>query len=139
MLRVPTIVKPSPIAGVGLFSATDVDEGTVVWEYEEGVDCRLSQDQVEALPEPYQSRIRHYLYLEESGLYVLCGDNAKFMNHQDDPNCADPEGEYTVTRRRIRAGEELTCDYRTFDVESRRHGRPAFGPAHSANGTGKGG
>ncbi len=134
MLRVPTIVKPSPIAGMGLFAGTDIEEGTVVWEYREGVDCRLEPEQVQAMPEPYQSRLRHYLYLDESGVYVLCGDNAKFMNHQDEPNCEDPEGEHTITRRFIRAGEELTCDYRSFDMESRELGRAAFGSAASANG-----
>lgn len=128
MLCVPTVVKPSPIAGVGLFAGTDLDEGTVIWEYHESVDCRLEPEEVEAFPEPYRSRVRHYLYLEESGLWVLCGDNARFMNHQDEPNCDDPEGAYTITRRLIRAGEELTCDYRAFDVESRRKGRPVLDP-----------
>ncbi|HSM59392.1 MAG TPA: SET domain-containing protein, partial [Longimicrobiales bacterium] len=56
-------------------------------------------------------------------------DNAKFMNHAIDPNCADPEGEYTVTRRHVRAGEELTCDYRSFDLESRVNGASLFGQA----------
>lgn len=134
MLRVPTIVKPSPIAGVGLFAATEIDEGTVIWEYHQGVDCRLDPRQVEAMPEPYQSRLRHFLYLDSDGRYVLCGDNAKFMNHQDEPNCDDPEGEYTITRRRIRAGEELTCDYRTFDMESKANGGAVFVDADSPGG-----
>ena len=122
MLCVPTFVAPSRIAGVGLFAATDLPVGTVVWEFTEGVDWRLSPAEVEAFPEPFRSRMRHYLYQEESGMYVLCGDAGKFMNHADDPNCADPEGAYTVVRRFVRAGEELTCDYRAFDVPSRVHG-----------------
>lgn len=126
MLRVPTVVKPSSIAGVGVFAATDLAPGTVIWTYHEGVDCRLSPEMVAALPEPYQTRVRHFLYLEDSGAYVLCGDNAKFMNHQDDPNCADPEGAHTVARRWIRAGDELTCDYRSFDLECRASGRELF-------------
>ena len=59
-------------------------------------------------------------------MYVLCGDNAKSMNHADEPNCEDPEGEYTLTRRLVRAGEELTCDYRSFDLESRESGLGYF-------------
>ncbi len=120
MLRVPTFVAPSPIAGLGLFSGVDLPAGTVVWEYREGVDWLLTPEEVEAFPEPFRSRMRHYLYLEESGLYVLCGDAGKFMNHADDPNCEDPEGPVTLTRRPVRAGEELTCDYRAFDMDSRR-------------------
>ncbi|HET9948260.1 MAG TPA: SET domain-containing protein [Longimicrobiales bacterium] len=122
MLRVPTYVAPSPIAGVGLFAATDLPKGCIIWEYVEGVDWRISPAELMLFPEPFQSRLRHYLYLEESGLYVLCGDNAKFMNHSDLPNCDDSGGEYTITRRPIAAGEELTCDYRLFDLESRLNG-----------------
>jgi len=122
MLRVPTFVAPSRIAGVGLFAATDVAAGTVIWEFTEGVDWRIPPEDFERFPEPYRSKFRHYVYQEESGVLVLCGDNAKFMNHQDDPNCEDPEGDHTITRRAIRAGEELTCDYRSFDLPSRLSG-----------------
>jgi len=122
MLRVPTFVAPSRIAGVGLFAATDLAARTVVWEFDETVDWRITPDDFEIFPEPYRSRLRHYLYREDSGLFVLCGDNAKFMNHAERPNCDDDGSVYTVTRRRIRAGEELTCDYRTFDLDSKREG-----------------
>jgi len=122
MLRVPTYVAPSPIAGVGLFAATDLQAGLVIWEYEEGVDWRIPPAELARFPEPFQSRMRHYLYLDESGLYVLCGDNAKYMNHSDDPNCDDSGGTHTVVRKSVRAGEELTCDYRLFDVETRKWG-----------------
>ena len=57
-----------------------------------------------------------YAYLDESGDYVLCGDNGKFMNHSFDPNCDDQEGPCTM--RDIAEGEELTCDYRLFDRDT---------------------
>lgn len=122
MLVVPTFVAPSPIAGVGLFAATDLAAGTVIWEFTEGVDWRIPPEEFERFPDPYRSWLRHYVYQEDSGILVLCGDNAKFMNHQDDPNCEDPEGDHTITRRAVRAGEELTCDYRSFDLPSRLSG-----------------
>jgi len=119
MLRVPTYVAPSPIAGVGLFAAGELPAGSVIWEFTEGVDWRITSSELLLFPEPFQERLRHYLYLEDSGLYVLCGDNAKYMNHSDDPNCDDTGSVRTITRRRVFAGEELTCDYRLFDCESR--------------------
>jgi len=122
MLRVPTYVAPSPIAGVGLFAATDLPESFVIWEFVDGVDWRISPTELSLFPEPFQSKLRHYLYQEDSGLYVLCGDNAKYMNHCDDPNCDDTGGEYTVSIRAIAAGEELTCDYRLFDLEAKTLG-----------------
>ena len=129
MLRVPTFVAPSRIAGVGLYAATDLPAGTIIWEYTDGVDWRISPEEFALFPEPYRSRLRHYVYQEDGGTFVLCGDNAKFMNHANDPNCADPDGEYTITRRHVRAGEELTCDYRSFDLESRIHAQSLFGSA----------
>ena len=122
MLRVPTYVAPSSIAGVGLFAATPLPAGTVIWQYTDGIDWRITPTELSLFPEPYQSRLRHYLYQEDSGTYVLCGDNAKYMNHSEAPNCDDPEGEYTVTNRAVAAGEELTCDYRSFDLEARTVG-----------------
>jgi len=122
MLRVPTYVAPSQIAGVGLFAAKKLPAGCVIWQFTEGVDWRITPEEFGLFPEPYRSRLRHYLYEEEAGTLVLCGDNAKFMNHNPDPNCDDTPDQYTVTKRAIRAGEELTCDYRAFDAESRLNG-----------------
>lgn len=126
MLRVPTYVAPSAISGVGLYAGTDLEADTVIWEFDERVDWAISRAEFDAFPEPYRERMRHWVYLDDAGLYVLCGDNAKFMNHSDDPNCADPDGAYTITRRAVKAGEELTCDYTEFDVESQAKGL-AFG------------
>jgi uncharacterized protein len=122
MLRVPTYVAQSSIAGVGLYAATDLPSGFVIWEFSEGVDWRITPAELMLFPEPFQTKLRHYLYQEESGVYVLCGDNAKYMNHSDEPNCDDTGGEHTVTCRAIKAGEELTCDYRLFDLEAQTFG-----------------
>jgi hypothetical protein len=94
----------------------------VIWTYTEGVDWRIPEQAFLSFPEPYRSMLEHYLYQDESGAFVLCGDNAKFMNHADAPNCDDSGEVHTVTLRRIRAGEELTCDYRLFDHGAKVHG-----------------
>ena len=122
LLHVPTYVAPSEIAGVRLFAATELPAGTVVWEFDERVDWAIPPEDVARFPEPYRSRMRRYLYLDENGLYILCGDAAKFMNHSADPNCDDSDALHTVTRRAVRADEELTCDYAQFDAESRAGG-----------------
>jgi SET domain-containing protein len=124
MLCVPTYVAPSRIAGVGLFSASTLSEGTRIWEFTDGVDWKIRPSDLVSFPEPFQGWLRHYLFLDEDGVYVLCGDNAKFMNHASSPNCSDKDTRFTVTLRRIEAGEELTCDYLEFDGESRQLGLP---------------
>jgi hypothetical protein len=123
MLMVKTRLGPSDIAGIGLFAAEDIAEGTVTWRFWRDLDRLLMRDEIDKLPEPARSSLLDHVYLNEaSGRFVLCADNARFMNHADDPNTAgvhEPgaiEG-YDIAIRDIRAGEEMTCDYRTFDAD----------------------
>jgi len=122
MLLVPTLVGPSSIAGVGLFAAVPIPAGTRIWAFDEATDWRLEPDELAAFPEPFQSRLRIWCYEEADGRFVLCGDNAKFMNHSFEPNCLDVPPDSCVTLRDIEIGEELTCDYRVVDAESARDG-----------------
>jgi uncharacterized protein len=122
MLTVKTRLGLSDIAGIGLFADEDIAKGTVTWRYMANFDRLLTRDEIDGLPEPARSNILDHVYLNAaSGRFVLCADNARFMNHADDPNTAgvhEPgavEG-YDIATRDIRAGEEMTCDYRTFDA-----------------------
>lgn len=133
MFRVPTRVAPSPIAGVGVFTPEFIPAGTVLWDFTPGVDLRLEPAVVAAIAEPLGSMIRMYCYEEPSGTLVLCGDNARFMNHSFSPNC-DDRGDLTVALRDISPGEELTCDYRGFDEESRRSGLAEWQNGATGNG-----
>ena len=119
MFSIPTVLRRSTIHGVGVYAAVPISKGDVIWEFTPDVDWKIEQEDMERFPEPFQSRLRMYSYLDESGVYVLCGDNARFMNHSDVPNCDDTGGRRTIALHDIAEGEELTCDYRTFDMESR--------------------
>ncbi len=122
MFLIPTYLGPSSIHGTGVFTARDLPAGTLIWEFTPGVDWEIAPDALAAFPEPYQTELRAWCYLDETGVYVLCGDTGKFMNHSFEPNCDDPPDRTTVTNRPIHAGEELTCDYRTFDHETAEKG-----------------
>ena len=118
MFRIPTYLGESAIHGLGVFTPQPIPAGTVIWAFDAAADWKIAPEDLERFPEPYQSRLRVYCYLDSDGFYVLCGDNARFMNHSEHPNCDDPGGLYTITNRDIAAGEELTCDYRNFDAEA---------------------
>lgn len=122
MLLVPTVLGPSTIHGTGVFAASPIPAGTCIWEFSPGVDWRISPEDLEAFPEPYRTQLRAWCYRDTDDHYVLCGDAAKFMNHADAPNCDDPDGRHTLANRDIAAGDELTCDYRTFDRDSAAKG-----------------
>ena len=119
MFHIPTVLGPSEIHGTGVFAATDIPSGTIIWTFNPEVDWEMTDAQFRSFPEPFRTKLLRYCYQDErTGLYVLCGDNAKFMNHRNEPNC-DDSGRSTIANRDIRAGEELTCDYRSFDLLSR--------------------
>ncbi len=121
MLLVKTHLEKSRIHGVGLFASVPIAKGTVIWRLEPSIDVQLTPAQIEALAPPAREQIRKYTYLDRIlGKYVLCGDDARFFNHDRNPNChdlPDERGGTTVAARDIAAGEELTCDYASFDAE----------------------
>jgi SET domain-containing protein len=105
-----------------LFAAEFIPENTTIWRFDSRVDLRLSEEQISGLSAACCEQIRKYSYREiHSGLYVLCGDDARFFNHSRTPNCLDfyhdEQQDLTIARRDIAAGEELTCDYALFDLD----------------------
>lgn len=117
MFLVPVRLAPSPIHGFGAFAAARIPAGTRVWEFTDGVDYRIPDEDVQRAPEPWRSELLRYAYKDSTGDYILCGDAARFMNHSEDPSCDDSGDLYTVALRDIEPGQELTCDYRTFDLD----------------------
>lgn len=95
--------KPSAIHGVGVFAETDLPEG------------------------------RSWLAAESPVTFLV----GRYINHSPEPNCAfyeDGSGRvFCKTLRALRAGEELTCDYKenlklpSLDL-SRREVYPGNGP-----------
>lgn len=121
MLLVKTVLGPSAIHGVGLFAAEPIRKGTVLWRLDPTIDVQLTAAEIDRLAPPAREQIRKYSYRDPVlGTYVLCGDDARFFNHSGDPNCLDlpdARGGTTVAARDIAAGEELTCDYASFDAD----------------------
>src|SRR5689334_6324223 len=126
MFRVATFVSRSGIHGFGVFAAQAIPKGTTIWELDEGADWVLTEEEMAAFPEKLQEQMISWTYLGEDGKYVLCSDAAKFMNHSFEPNCDDHGELRTVAIRDIAAGEELTCDYRAFDQNSKESGLPEY-------------
>jgi SET domain-containing protein len=123
MLLVKTTLAPSSIEGLGVFAAEGIKAGTIVWKFVPGVDLLLSDEKISRLPNIVTEVCERYAYRHgRMNNYVLCGDDARFVNHSDDPNTmgiyppGDDQG-FDIATRDIEEGEEITCDYRTFDPE----------------------
>ena len=122
MLHLPTFLEKSSINGIGLFAKETILAGTLVWEFTPSFDTEIAPEHFAALPLRVREYVLHYGNLTESGgaapskaVYLLCGDNARFMNHSDAPNVSSGT-DRNCALRDIVAGEELTCDYREFDL-----------------------
>lgn len=121
MLLVKTYLAASKIEGIGVFAGEDIQKGTTTWKFEPGFDLAFSPEEVEEMPPLLQQFMKRYSVLSMvSGTYVLCNDDARFMNHSATANLESVVVEGGVEKiarasRDIRKGEELTIDYRTID------------------------
>lgn len=115
MLKVQTYLAPSH--GLGVFAGEDIPRGAVVWELDPRLDRLLEEMPAE---EPERGFVYKYGYRDRhTGLIVVCLDNARFMNHADEPNTTPvPANGHAygadVATRDIRKGEEITCNYRVI-------------------------
>jgi uncharacterized protein len=116
MLLVPVSVGPSPIHGLGVFAREAIAAGTVVWRFTPGLDLDLDPMLLDEQPPLLREVLAHYGWIDPRlGRYILCCDDARFINHSDAPNLrSEPSDEphgVDVAVRDIDAGEELTLDY----------------------------
>ncbi|OMI08485.1 SET domain-containing protein-lysine N-methyltransferase [Bradyrhizobium brasilense] len=119
MLIVETILKPDRFGGIGLFSATFLPKGTLVWIHNPIVDIAVTPQQYEALPPTFQALLDKHAYPRDrdvdDGVVEYNADNARFMNHSSQPNTYQEDHCRIFTARNVQPDEELTCDYSSFD------------------------
>lgn len=117
MLLVPTYLAQSPIHGLGLFAAAPIAEGTIVWRYNVLFDRTIWVGEAAEMPAVARSYLERYAYRRGDRL-VLCGDDGRFVNHADAPNCVEAFDGCSVAARDIAAGEEITEDYSAYDDDT---------------------
>jgi len=123
MILVKTYVSRSSIHGNGLFASEPLPKGTPIWRFQAGFDQDFSPTDWEALPEPARSHSRWFCFVRQGDHHViLSGDHACFINHDPQPNTGTtPEAQppiTTVALRDIAAGEEITCNYWSYDADT---------------------
>jgi len=120
VLLVPTTLRRSPIHGLGVFLAEPVAAGTETWRFVPGFDVEFEPAEIERFPPHVRRWLDHFAYLDfHLDRWILAVDDARFMNHSDMPSTRsdyerDPYG-VDVAARDLAVGEELTCDYRSFE------------------------
>jgi SET domain-containing protein len=125
MMLVETELRSSAIHGLGVFLLQPVSAGEVIWRFDSRIDRVYAREEVEGLPTPARRYIETYsTWHEQSGLYVLCGDNGRYFNHSAEPTTVSNAISFGDDRaaRDLRPGDELTSDYRTICDHIRRFG-----------------
>ncbi|MDP3772426.1 MAG: SET domain-containing protein [bacterium] len=116
-------LKPSPRQGVGVFAIHDIPAR--IEPFEDGMEkaekfYRLPLGDLDTLPPHFAALIKNYSVREKDAYWVSLGSwntyaLQDFLNHSATPNVATRGEDRFVTMRKIKAGEELLANYKTFD------------------------
>ena len=102
--------------GYGVFATALIPRGTITWVRDD-FDILLSKERFEQLDPVHRALADKYAYVDAEGVYVLCWDIAKYVNHSCDPNCLGGRAEFEVAVRDVHPGDELRCDYATLNLD----------------------
>ena len=111
-------IGPSRLHGVGVRAIRDIPAGTLVFQGESGRVVWVSRAAVRRLPKAMRALYEDFGMVSGDQLGVPPNLNMLsagwYVNHSNRPNVeAGDDGRFRALRR-IRKGEELTADYRTF-------------------------
>lgn len=121
------VVRRSRIHGRGVFATRTIRRGSDIVEYR---GRRISMEEADSLPDSDPGNPFHtFLFELNDGRVIdagVRGNAARWINHSCQPNCVpyeDDDGRVFIeAKRTIRAGEELSYDYR-LNVPGRRTAR----------------
>ena len=113
LFRTEVKVATDPRMGLGLFATEFISKDSIVWEFVEGVDIKVSVDRVEQMSEVQQEYFEKYAWVEDDYYYSSC-DLTNFVNHSYQPNLKIID-EIMISLRDIHPGEELFENYAEFD------------------------
>ena len=87
-----------------------------IWQLDQRFDRLIEIELYESTTGPVKDYLDRYAYPRRSDprYIVFEADDARYMNHADDPNCDFAAGDVAYALSDIAPGEELTCDYNVF-------------------------
>ncbi|MFH1063443.1 MAG: SET domain-containing protein [Candidatus Woesearchaeota archaeon] len=114
MLTVKTKLKEIPGKGIGLIADQDIKKGQTIWKYHPLIDIKVNEKDI---PEEAKGFFDTYSVDIGGDELFLNTDNARFINHSDNPNTKSlGHLKDNIALRDINNGEEITIDYTKIDV-----------------------
>ncbi len=105
----------SPEKGHGVVATKFIPKGTITWIMDP-LDQVFTPDDIKKFDPFFQDVLKTYTYIDGTGNFILCWDNARFVNHSFHSNCITKAYNFELAVRDIMAGEELTDDYGYLNV-----------------------
>lgn len=102
--------------GVGVFATQFIPKGTITWALDD-LDQIFREDEVAALESMRKEVVLKYSYRNQEGLYILCWDHGRFVNHSFHANCVGTAYDIQLAARDILPGEELCDDYGILNLD----------------------
>jgi uncharacterized protein len=101
--------------GYGVVAKEFIPAGTITWALDK-LDREFTPAEVLKMDTIYQEIIDTYTYRNNKGNFVLCWDNARFVNHSFRSNCLSTAYDFEIAIRDIHPGEQLTDDYGYLNI-----------------------
>ncbi|GGW48157.1 SET domain-containing protein [Arenibacter certesii] len=101
--------------GYGVVANSIIPAGTITWVLDK-LDREFSKEELEALDPIYQNILDTYAFRDNKGRYILCWDNARYVNHSFNSNCLTTAYDFEIAIRDIQIGEQLTDDYGYLNI-----------------------
>lgn len=110
------ILKPSPIAGVGVFATHGIKKGTRLRVFSGEPTRKMKLSEVKASGNPQLAKfVEFFAVASEGTVYMPANFSVMavgwYMNHADKPNAHHDAGYKYFASRDIQAGEEITINY----------------------------
>lgn len=101
--------------GYGVVAKEFIPRGTITWVQDE-LDREFTPHAVMTLSPIYRNILDIYSFRNNKGNYILCWDNARFVNHSFNSNCMTTAYDFEIAIRDIHPGEQLTDDYGYLNI-----------------------
>lgn len=117
MIHPDTCVRACPRGtGLAVYATANIPKGTIVYA-DDPLEVRVSQEEFSSFSKDMQQRIEKYSFLNQSGVFVLSWDHAKYVNHCCQPNTLSTGWGFEIAIKDIYSGDEITDDYGLFNSD----------------------
>lgn len=121
MFTISTAITYFKDKGNGCYTKENIKKGQIVWQFDSRYDLLIPLKTFlneNNLRREFLFTYGYLCLIKEKLNIIVCGDNARFMNHDYNPTViTDPDDEFQcIASRDVNNNEELTCNYNEFDL-----------------------